>query len=147
LPISWPVVASPNAPFIFGSTYNTFRILLHRLLIFEDPVELQICFQAANELVDVLDHLRTRGLLEYTAAWTPYVVRGHPVLKILPLPLGEHHHSPTLVFFFYTQTVPATSLLLYVACNECEGISAANRANAWVGVHRCISVLSTLRPM
>jgi len=90
------------------------RILLHRLLIFEEPGELQLCFQSANELIDVLDHLRTRGVFEHTAAWAPYA------------------------------TVPATSLLLFVACNECHEISAANRANAWVGIHRCISVLNTL---
>ncbi|KAA1085482.1 hypothetical protein PGT21_008771 [Puccinia graminis f. sp. tritici] len=95
----------------------TYRILLRRLLIFEEPDELQLCFQAANELINVLDHLRTRGAFEHTASWAPYT------------------------------TVPATSMQLYIACNACDGISAANRANAWVGVHRCISVLTTLAPI
>ncbi|KAI9620770.1 hypothetical protein H4Q26_013440 [Puccinia striiformis f. sp. tritici PST-130] len=94
-----------------------YKILLHRLLIFEEPSELQLCFQSSNELIDILDHLRTRGVFEHIASWAPYT------------------------------TVPATSMQLYIACNACDGISAANRANAWVGVHRCISVLTSLAPM
>ncbi|POW18312.1 hypothetical protein PSHT_05940 [Puccinia striiformis] len=94
-----------------------YKILLHRLLIFEEPSELQLCFQSSNELIDILDHLRTRGVFEHIASWAPYT------------------------------TVPATSMQLYIACNACDGISAADRANAWVGVHRCISVLTSLAPM
>lgn len=94
-----------------------FRILLRRMLIFEEPAELQLCFQSANELIDILDHLRNRGAAEHTASWAPYA------------------------------TVPATSMQLYIACNACDGISAADRANAWVGVHRGINVLGTLAPI
>lgn len=115
------------------------RILLHRLLIFEEPAELQLCFQYANQMIDVLDHLRTRGVFEHTAAWAPYAVR----------PFAENFPRPTALFIHTScsQTVPASSLLLFVACNECHEISAANRANAWVGIHRCISILSTLGQM
>lgn len=57
-----------------GSFSAYLQILVHRHLIRADRSELKICLAAAANMLDTLEHLKLRGLLELTATYTPYLV-------------------------------------------------------------------------
>lgn len=97
-------------------TLLSMQIFLHRLLISEVPSEIHVCLKAASKLIEILEVIRSRGLLESTASWTPYLV-----------------------------TQPALTLLL-VACGKHDFMLPSDRANAWAGVHQCINILNALSP-
>ncbi|KAG0141387.1 hypothetical protein CROQUDRAFT_136168 [Cronartium quercuum f. sp. fusiforme G11] len=100
--------------YVENSLASYLKILCHRHLIRCDPKELQICLAAASDLLDTLEHLSTRGFLELTAAYTPYLI------------------------------TPAALTWLYSACLENTGLSVSQRADHWADVHRCINLLAHL---
>ncbi|KAH9822143.1 hypothetical protein DFH28DRAFT_443936 [Melampsora americana] len=91
------------------------QILIHRHLIRTDPKELSVCISAASRIVDILDHLMSRGLLELTAYYTPYLI------------------------------TPAALTFIHACMNgRCSNLSPNEKANAWADVHRCINILDSL---
>lgn len=97
-------------------TLLSMQIFMHRLLINEAPSEIHACLKAASKLIGILDVIRSRGLLESTVSWTPYLV-----------------------------TQPALTLLLVARCKH-DCMVSLDRANAWAGVHQCINILNALAP-
>ncbi|KAG0141385.1 hypothetical protein CROQUDRAFT_663905 [Cronartium quercuum f. sp. fusiforme G11] len=91
-----------------------FQIAVHRHLISTDPGELKICLAASNSMLDVLDHLRKRRLLEFTATYTPYFI------------------------------TPAALTFIYSACSEESCLSPLDRASSWASAHGCLKVLEAL---
>ncbi|EGG03947.1 uncharacterized protein MELLADRAFT_56791, partial [Melampsora larici-populina 98AG31] len=61
------------------------KIVVHRHLIATHPQqELKACLVASKMLINVIDHLNSRGFLELSATWTPYVVNhsGGPYIHL-----------------------------------------------------------------
>lgn len=91
-----------------------FQITTHRHLVPSDPMEIMMCLAASRTLLEVLDNLRCRGLLELTATYTPYFI------------------------------TPAALTFLYAACTESNLLSIAERESSWADLHRCSNILGAL---
>lgn len=91
-----------------------YLIVLRRLNI-EDYIDLRSCLALAYRLIDILDHVRTRGALDLTASWSGFVL------------------------------APAASMLLYVCCSTRQDVYSDDRADAWAGFYRCINIFSHLK--
>ncbi|KAH9822144.1 fungal-specific transcription factor domain-containing protein, partial [Melampsora americana] len=91
-----------------------FQITTHRHLVPSDPLEIMMCLAASRTLLEVLDNLRCRGLLELTATYTPYFI------------------------------TPAALTFLYAACTENNLLSITERETSWADLHRCSNILGAL---
>ncbi|KAI8444935.1 hypothetical protein BY996DRAFT_2366006 [Phakopsora pachyrhizi] len=49
------------------------QISIHRLLIQTNPTEILTCLSASSALLDILEYVRCRGLLEETSSWSTYM--------------------------------------------------------------------------
>lgn len=93
------------------------QILIHRHLIRTEPKAIAVCLSASSRIIDILDHLMSRGLLELTPQYTPYLI------------------------------TPAALTFIHACMNaRSSALSPNEKANAWADVHRCINVLESLSP-
>ncbi|KAG0141395.1 hypothetical protein CROQUDRAFT_98837 [Cronartium quercuum f. sp. fusiforme G11] len=91
----------------------TARLQWH--LITSNPKELKVCLAASSKIIDVMDHLNSRGLLELTATITPYLI------------------------------TPAACTFIYAACTPHPILSSSDRADSWADAHRCLNILGVLK--
>ncbi|KAH9822146.1 fungal-specific transcription factor domain-containing protein [Melampsora americana] len=93
------------------------QIIVHRHLIASNPhQELTACIAASKMMLNVIDHLKTRGLLELSATWTPYMI------------------------------TPATLTFIYAVSTRHEFLTAADRVEFYADAYRCLNILAALGP-
>ncbi|EGG02903.1 uncharacterized protein MELLADRAFT_90503 [Melampsora larici-populina 98AG31] len=93
------------------------KIFVHRHLIATHPQrELVACLAASKMMLNVIDHLNNRGLLELSAAWMPYLIT-----------------SAALTFTFAVST-------------RHEFLTASDRAESYANAYRCLNILAASAP-
>ncbi|KAH9822149.1 fungal-specific transcription factor domain-containing protein [Melampsora americana] len=93
------------------------QIVVHRHLIASQPQqELTACLAASKIMLNVIDHLKNRGLLELSATWAPYVI------------------------------TPAALTFLYAVSSPHKFLTASDRLQSHADAYRCVDILAALAP-
>ncbi|KAG0141397.1 hypothetical protein CROQUDRAFT_674140 [Cronartium quercuum f. sp. fusiforme G11] len=97
-------------------TLLNIKVMTHRHLVNDAPHEIEVCTLAARSIIDIMDHVNKRGLLDRTASWSPYKI------------------------------IPAGLICLYSAFRREIGLQKSDKLAVWADVNRVIDILKSLAP-